>query len=62
LTDKKEIILTAVIAVLAALRSDPDKQLLIYDAVEMPSMDAIISSSQIQKVIFFCCILIIKGY
>jgi hypothetical protein len=46
LTDKKAIILTAAIAVLAALTNDPDKQLLIYDAIESPSMNAIISSSQ----------------
>jgi hypothetical protein len=31
LTDKKMIILTAVISVLAALRNDPDKQPIIYD-------------------------------
>jgi hypothetical protein len=30
----------------ASLRNDPDKQLLIYDAAELPSMNAIISSSQ----------------
>jgi hypothetical protein len=31
LADKKAIILTAVISVLAALRNDPDKQPIIYD-------------------------------
>ena len=46
LTDKKVIILTAVISVLATLRNDPDKQLLIYDAAALPSMNTIISSSQ----------------
>jgi hypothetical protein len=46
LTNKKAIILTAIISILAALRNDPDKQLLIYDAAEIPSMNAIISSSQ----------------
>jgi hypothetical protein len=46
LTNKKVIILTAIISILAALRNDPDKQLLIYDAAEIPSMDAIIPSSQ----------------
>jgi hypothetical protein len=46
LTDKKTIVLTAVISVLAVLRNDPDKQLLLYDAAELPFMNAIISSSQ----------------
>jgi hypothetical protein len=60
LTNKKAIILTAIISAVAALRNDPDKQLLIYDkqlliydkqlliydAAEIPSMNAIISSSQ----------------
>jgi hypothetical protein len=46
LTDKKMIILTAIISAVAALRNDPDKQLLIYDTADIPSMNAIISSSQ----------------
>jgi chromosome segregation ATPase len=46
LTNKKAIILTAIISAVAALRNDPDKQVLIYDAAELPSMNAIISSSQ----------------